>query len=435
METNFNGKPSRVLPKRPFYSIVVACHESDKTIENLIKSIIAQEMNDEIELILSDDCSEDLTYLDIAHQYDDILSIKYVKTDYNFGPGNTREKGVSVAEGEWLGISDHDDEYIPGTLKQIQKLIRESGEERFVIANFYERDPETGNILGEMVQTTNWNHAKFYNLDNLWRKFDIHFKKDLRTHEDIYISSTINWIMTENQFGHLAADVFCYYWNNRPTTISREKYGDYPFLEVFMGDYVESTAGLYLEKFKENKMSPDNAFWNCIDVLLYTYFFTSAFMFQRPERFKQENISVATKLLTDIKESFNVTNKYIVQYVSQDDAEMFYSVMSGAIMSCGQHIPKYSFPDWLDWIHKDLDRTKMTDLIRKDNQFNDRDHTVIQDYINTPEFADMINQIQEQLSQQGEDGKGKIIEINPKTGDHKILDMPTGKPMIQNTPK
>lgn len=383
METIFNGKPSRKLENRPFYSIVVACYESHNTIRALIESIIAQNMNDEIELILSDDCSNDLSYLDIAHEYDDILSIKYVQTDYNFGPGNTRERGCSVAEGIWLCIADHDDEYIPNTLNQIRDVLISTGEQKYAIANFYERDPVSGKILGEMIHTTNWNHAKFYNLDNLWHKYDIHFKKDLRTHEDIYISSNMNWIMMEDNDTNSPTfiNIFCYYWNNRPTSISREKYGDHTFLEVFMDDYLESTGYVYLDKMKNGLMSPDNAFYNCIDVLLYLYFFTNSFVFRKPDSYLTKNIDVSKKYLREIKDVFNVTNSYIIEYVSENDASMYFNTAEGAYRSCGKHLAKYSLREWLNYLNQDPDRTKMSDLISKSNKFNEIDKNVINDFV------------------------------------------------------
>jgi len=400
METLFDGKPSRKLDNRPFFSIVVACYESHKTIKALIDSIVAQDMNDELELILSDDCSNDLSYLNIAHQYDDILSIKYVKTDYNFGPGNTREKGCRVAEGIWLCIADHDDEYIPGTLRLIKNALIKADEKLYGIANFYSRNPETGEIDKEMIQTTNWNHAKFYNMDNLWRKYDIHFKKDLRTHEDIYISSLMNWIMLENNEDNSPTylDIFCYYWNNVPTSISRQKYGDHPFIEVFMGDYLESTGDVYLDKMEEGLMSPDNAFWNCIDVLLYLYFFTNSFVFRKPKDYIRENFDISKEYLRRIKDIFNVTNNDIIEYVSEDDAAMFFNTQKGAFGSCGPHLARWSLKDWLDYLNADPDRTKMSELISKDNRFNEIDKRVINDLVKEINDKSIINKINEVIN-------------------------------------
>jgi glycosyltransferase involved in cell wall biosynthesis len=63
---------------------------------------------DEIQVILSDDCSTE-SYQDIVNQYIDKLFITQTKTDYNCCPGNTRQKGADQALGEWLIFMDHDD--------------------------------------------------------------------------------------------------------------------------------------------------------------------------------------------------------------------------------------------------------------------------------------------------------------------------------------
>lgn len=76
------------------------------------------------------------------------------QTEYNFAPGNTREAGVKLAEGEWLCFADHDDEFIPDTLKRIKATIEKYGEKYCAIANFLEVDPNTGRTLSEMAVGT-----------------------------------------------------------------------------------------------------------------------------------------------------------------------------------------------------------------------------------------------------------------------------------------
>ena len=134
------------MNNRPFFSIIIPCYNSRETIGNLLTSIKEQNMNDEIEIILSDDNSTD-PYEDIVDKFKDSLNIKQIKTDYNFAPGNTREKGVSIATGEWLVFADHDDEFIPDTLPIIKKVIINSGEKYYAIANFYEVDAKSKEVV------------------------------------------------------------------------------------------------------------------------------------------------------------------------------------------------------------------------------------------------------------------------------------------------
>lgn len=353
MDNLFNGKPSIVLDHRPFFSIIIPCYNSRKTIGSLLQSIIDQNMNNDIEVILSDDNSPE-SYQGIVDDFKDKLSIKQIMTDYNFAPGNTREKGVSIAEGEWVTFADHDDVFMPNTLFDIKNKIIENNERYYAIANFLEADPETGNVIREMRSTMNWNHAKFYNLDNLWKKFDVHFKKDLLTHEDIYISSTINCIMNYINRKPLFIDLFCYIWNSRPTSVSREKYGDHPFLETFFKDYIDSTGTRHLEMYELNKVTAPYALHSTIEVILYCYFYIQGYMFHDPENYIRDNVDISREFLIKVKEVFNINNEFILNYVSNKDAKVYMQVRESAYIASGPYIENMTFKQWLDYLHKDI---------------------------------------------------------------------------------
>jgi len=364
MSNIFNGEPSIVLDHRPFYSIIIPCYNSRKTIGKLLESIIKQNMNDDIEVILSDDHSTE-SYQDIVDGFKQILSIKQIQTDYNFAPGNTRERGVSIAKGEWIAFADHDDEFLSDTLLPIKNAILDKGEKYYAIANFLEVEPDSGKVLKEMRATRNWNHAKFYNLDNLWKAYNIHFKKDLLTHEDIYVSSCINCAIQKANGGNpLYIDIFCYVWNNRPTTISREKYGDHTFLEVFYEDYITSTGRVYLDNYINRTASLQYAEGSVIEVLLYCYFYTESFKFHRPNDYLTKNDDASRQYLVAIKNAFGFNNDYIVNYVSQNDAIMYSAVRDSAADGAGYCVESRTFAQWLDWLHADIKpRITMSDAI------------------------------------------------------------------------
>lgn len=364
---DFTGKPSIILDQRPFYSIVVPCYNSGKTLGLLLESIIAQEMNDEIEVILSDDHSTE-PYDDVVDKYKDILSIKRILTDYNFAPGNTREKGVSIAEGEWVCFADHDDEFIPNTLKEVKNKILESGEDQFVITDFYEMNPDTREILRTMEGTRNWMHSKFYNLDNFWKRYDIHFKKDLLTHEDICVSSQINCAVEMSGKEPLYFNIFTYYWMSRPTSISREKYGNHSFLEVFFKDYIESTGYTYYRQYMKYGMNPNYAYDSMVEVFVYCYFYLQGIKFHQGPDWLRENEQHVREYLILIKETFNVTNRDIFKYIAKYDASMYVNVRDSAYIGVGPHIEEETLWQFLEKMHKDLPvRETMNDVMIKKN--------------------------------------------------------------------
>ena len=131
-ELIYDGLPSKKLEHRPFFSIIIPCYNSREYIGELLASIEAQDMPDDIEIILSDDNSPE-SYQDIVDPFRERLCIKQVKTDYNFAPGNTRERGVKEATGEWIAFADHDDLYIVDTFSQVKEAILKSGEKYYLI--------------------------------------------------------------------------------------------------------------------------------------------------------------------------------------------------------------------------------------------------------------------------------------------------------------
>lgn len=366
-ENIFNGYPSRVLKQRPFFSIIIPCYNSGKTLGNLLQSIVDQNMNDEIEVILANDHSPE-SYQKIVDKFKDILSIRQIMTDYNFAPGNTREKGVSIAEGEWVTFADHDDEYIPDTLKEVKRRIIETGEDQFVVTDFYEMDPNTRQIIREMKGYRNWMHGKFYSLDNFWKKYDIHFKKDLLTHEDICVSSQCNSAaeLSGKEPGYY--EIFTYCWMSRPTTISREKYGDHGFLEVFFRDYIESTGYTFYNFYKKHHMSRKFGFESTVEVLVYCYMYMQGIKFHHPDNWIRENENYCREYLVTIKEEFGVTNKDIWDYVAADDAKVYMETIEPARMGVGPWIESETFSQWLDMLHKDIPiRTTMSQAMKKEN--------------------------------------------------------------------
>lgn len=314
-------------------------------------------MNDEIEVILSDDHSTQ-DYQDIIDKYKNQLNIKQVLTDYNFAPGNTREKGVSVATGEWITFIDQDDLFIEGSFLQIKQAIENFGQKYHVIANFIQATPDLSETIREYVQTRNWCHAKFYNLDNLWKKCNVHFKKDLKTHEDIYVSiRIIHYLQLLNGDNPLRVDLNCYIWRAFPESISRRVYeNDSYFLENFFSDYMEATGWNTIEIFDEKNYIPEFENWNdrlyfaitgLIDVLLFCYFYLQGFIFLRPNDYIKENEIIIANYYNKIKEMIGFKEQDFIEIVSRNEAEWYNKVRQMAIVGVGNFIQQETFKEFL----------------------------------------------------------------------------------------
>jgi glycosyltransferase involved in cell wall biosynthesis len=321
-------------------------------------------MNDDIEVILSDDHSTE-DYQVFVEKFSDRLCIKQIQTDYNFAPGNTREKGCTIATGEWLTFADQDDFFEPGSLKIIKQQIEEYEEPYHVVSNFREVKDYTYETIQEMRQTRNWCHGKFYNMDNFWRAYDIHFKKDLKTHEDIYISSVVMCILnTLNGDQPLYSETFTYNWVANVNSISRTTYNDTNFVENFFEDYLTSTIGVCEDMYKGGYISRKYAIEKCFDVILYTYFYIQRFKFHRPKDYVKENITYVSEYYKRLKKLLMFSNMDLYTEVAKHDTAWYVAVRASARKGVGPCIEQESLMQYLNSLDPDdrgciVDWTKM----------------------------------------------------------------------------
>ena len=113
------------------------------------------------------------------------------------------------------------------------------------------------------MPSAGWTHGKFFNKDDFWDKYHIHYIKDLTSHEDISISSQMNCIFSANpDLTICESKITTYQWVERQESESNKSYKDEfgverPFLDVFYIDYIESTAGVYYDRYKQGYTSKD----------------------------------------------------------------------------------------------------------------------------------------------------------------------------------
>ncbi|HBH6553357.1 TPA: glycosyltransferase family 2 protein, partial [Enterococcus faecium] len=88
-------------------SVIVPCYNVEKYIDECINSLINQTLKD-IEIILLNDGSTDNT-LAILKKYEKLDSRIKVYEHKNMGLGPTRNRGIKIANGEFLAFVDSDD--------------------------------------------------------------------------------------------------------------------------------------------------------------------------------------------------------------------------------------------------------------------------------------------------------------------------------------
>ena len=102
-------------------SIIMPNYNSEKYIEETIKSVLAQTYNN-WELLFVDDLSTDNS-LELVHAFDDDR-IKVFTSDKNGGAAIARNKAIENARGRWIAFLDSDDLWLPDKLeKQIKYML------------------------------------------------------------------------------------------------------------------------------------------------------------------------------------------------------------------------------------------------------------------------------------------------------------------------
>lgn len=178
-------------------SIIVPVYNAEKTISRCVNSILAQSYKD-FELLLLDDGSEDGSpqICDDFAQKD--MRIRVLHKE-NSGVSDTRNRGITMAGGDYLQFVDSDDWLTPDATEFFVRTMTEH-ECDMVIADFYrvigDRVAQKGDIEkdGIMDKTAYaacmmQKPANFY-YGVLWNKF---YKKAIIEKYDIKMDTAVSW--------------------------------------------------------------------------------------------------------------------------------------------------------------------------------------------------------------------------------------------------
>ncbi len=106
----------------PAISIIIACYNSDGMLNDALTSLQQQSLSN-IEIIVINDNPDDIADEKIILEKKKLDSrIKYKKNSVNLGTGMSRQIGVELARGEFIGFLDVDDYALPITYEILYNL-------------------------------------------------------------------------------------------------------------------------------------------------------------------------------------------------------------------------------------------------------------------------------------------------------------------------
>lgn len=119
---------------KPILSICIPTFNRAELLIKCIESLIYQEnFNENIEIVISDNCSEDNTFEIIKRYRSKYLNIKYYRNESNIGAEKNVFKALSLANGEFIKLSNDYVIYEENSLKIILDLINTYHESHSVL--------------------------------------------------------------------------------------------------------------------------------------------------------------------------------------------------------------------------------------------------------------------------------------------------------------
>lgn len=108
-------------------SIIIPSYNSEIYISNCLDSIFSQ-THDDLEVVLVDDCSTDHSY-DIMRSYEkrEPRRLKLVRNPENKGAGASRNIGLDIADGKYIGFVDSDDYIDLDAVKKMHDSLEKTG--------------------------------------------------------------------------------------------------------------------------------------------------------------------------------------------------------------------------------------------------------------------------------------------------------------------
>ena len=120
--------------KSPYFSVVIPAYNAETYLSIAVESVLAQTTTD-WELIIVDDCSRDATPDILARYTKQDERIRTCRNQANLKVARTLNKGIELAQGEWIVRLDADDFFMPAYLATLRKCAeRETSSDCFLSA-------------------------------------------------------------------------------------------------------------------------------------------------------------------------------------------------------------------------------------------------------------------------------------------------------------
>ena len=109
----------------PLVSVITPSYNSEEFISQTINSVINQTYSN-WELLITDDCSNDLSIEIIKPFVKKDRRIKLYTLEHNSGSGVARNNSIKYAKGKYIAFCDSDDQWLPNKLEKQIAFMKEN---------------------------------------------------------------------------------------------------------------------------------------------------------------------------------------------------------------------------------------------------------------------------------------------------------------------
>lgn len=327
-----------------FFSVIIPTYNPRQFLPRLLESISHNQCLEDIEVIISDDCSTE-EFDDIIEQYSEKLNIRKIINEEHTGfPRAGRQNGATEAKGDWICFADQDDYYLNGAFDKVKEIITKNNLKYMVISNFIVENSETYQQYTENG-IKGWTHGKFYQRD-FWINEKLGYD-DVKYCEDINLSTKTSCILIANKQEYTLIEEPIYVWCRRRDSLSEGSY----FVNSFP-DYIRATLNVimqYIEKYKDTQDEEILNNYNLlfIQTFLHMYFYLQSDYFFTEKLKMIEIIKLLQPIFTRYKEIFNYTNETFIKLISIDLLEIYNSIRNGDFLQI-PFIEQIAFKDWIN---------------------------------------------------------------------------------------
>jgi len=327
-----------------FFSVIIPTYNPKKYLPRLLVSIAHNDCANDIEVIISDDCSTE--FFDEILETFNMLDIKKIVNEKHMGfPRTGRQRGADIAQGKWIYFSDQDDYFLEHAFDKAKEYIETQNVSNCFVSDFIMESAETGErTIYEGYK--GWTHGKFFE-KRFWDKYELCYD-EVDYCEDINLTTKVGCIMTYERLSYpILKEPLCV-WYRRNDSLCCDDY----FIHS-MGDYVRGSMGViidYVEKSKDDEELYGIFSMKFINTIYHIFFYLQNHMLYGNAEALKETLDATRLYYERFKEITGLTTDAIILLTYTNWLPSYNEIRAG---DCKQ-LPFVEHESFANWMNKNL---------------------------------------------------------------------------------